>query len=252
MEISPALSGRMKRVNAILKALYGLCPTDGFSYDQTRDYPRRFLSRFNERHLDSRSAVAKTWWTLDQSDISEIEELLGKEVLINSEVSITSYIGRSGQTWDVPLDQKTCLNNFEIRHGLNSEEKAVLQSVDTTQAALTILKEQTERSSAQEALMQALEKFKDGSAIFAVIDLLYEHTPKFFYTSHFERMSGEVSLDKLAKDKQNNTVSTGDRIFLDFLEYAGTTIEELRDAERYEDLVAQCEGASNEITDEIF
>ena len=237
---------------AILKALHGLGPTDGFSYDRTRDYPRRFLSKFDERHSNGQSPVAKTWWALDQSDISEIEELLGKEVLTSSEVEITSYIGRSGNTWVVPLDEKKCLTNLETRHGLNSKEKAVLRSAETTKAALAVMKEQTERSSAQDALMQALEKFRDGSAVLSVIDLLNGRKPKFFYTSHFERMSGEVSLNKLATDKQNSTVSIGDRIFLDFLEYAGTTIEELRDVAKYEDLVAQCEGASNDITDEIF
>jgi energy-coupling factor transporter ATP-binding protein EcfA2 len=237
---------------AILKALHGLSPTDSFSYDRTRDYPRRFLSKFEERHPSGRSPVAKTWWTLDQSDISEIEELLGKDVLTGSEVEITSHIGGAANTWSVPLDQKKCLANLEIRHGLNSKEKTVLRSADTTKAALAVMKEQAERSSAQNALTQALEKFREGSAVLSVIDLLNERKPKFFYTSHFERMSGEVSLNKLVTDKQNNTVSRGDQIFLDFLEYAGTTIEELRDVAKYEDLVAQCEGASNDITDEIF
>lgn len=65
-------------------------------------------------------------------------------------------------------------------------------------------------------------------------------------------MSGEISLNQLAADKKSGKISSGDKIFLDFLEYAGTTIEELRDAAKHEELVAQCEGASNDITDEIF
>jgi hypothetical protein len=35
---------------AILRAIHGLAPTDDFKYDRTRDYPRRFLSKFDERH----------------------------------------------------------------------------------------------------------------------------------------------------------------------------------------------------------
>jgi hypothetical protein len=237
---------------AILKALHGLSPTDGFAYDRTRDYPRRFLSKFEERHSNGQSPVARTWWALEDEDIAELEELFGEGVLNGREVEITSYIGRKDRTWIVPLDEKKCLANLEARHGLNSKDKTILRSAEKTKDALTTLKEQTERSPAQEALMQALGKFRDGSAVLAAIDLLNDRKPQFFYTSHFERMSGEVSLNKLAADKQNNTVSIGDRIFLDFLEYAGTTIEELRDAAKYEDLVAQCEGASNDITDEIF
>jgi hypothetical protein len=39
---------------------------------------------------------------------------------------------------------------------------------------------------------------------------------------------------------------------LDFLEYAGTSVDELLSATKLEELNAKCEGASNEITDEIF
>ena len=65
-------------------------------------------------------------------------------------------------------------------------------------------------------------------------------------------MSGMVAIQKLQQDKENNTVSIGDKIFLDFLEYAGTTLEELLNADRREALKATCEAASNEITEEIF
>ena len=61
-----------------------------------------------------------------------------------------------------------------------------------------------------------------------------------------------VSIQKLQQDKQNKTVSVGDQIFLAFLEYAGTTLEELLEADRRETLKATCEAASNEITEEIF
>ena len=65
-------------------------------------------------------------------------------------------------------------------------------------------------------------------------------------------MSGEISLTKLAADKAGNTLSTGDQIFMDFLDYAGTSVQELQNTKKYEDLKAKCEGASNDITDEIL
>lgn len=237
---------------AILRALHGLSPTDGFSYDRTRDYPRRFLSKFDERHSNGKSEVANTWWVLEGDDLASLEDLLGENALTGSEIQITSYIGDNGRTWIVPVDQQKCLANLEARHGLNTKDKAVLKSIETTKEALAILKKLEERSAAQEALMQALSKFRDGSAVLAAIDVLNDRKPNFFYTSHFERMSGEVSINQLMADKKEKNIRIGDRIFLDFLEYAGTTIEELRDVAKYEDLVAQCEGASNDITDEIF
>lgn len=237
---------------AVLKAIYGLMPNDNFAYDRTRDYPRRYLSKFDERHSKGQSPVVKTWWTLDESDVADVEELLGEGVLTSTEVEVTSYIGQDGNTWRVQIDEEKCIANLEARHGIDTKDKNTIPSVKNTKAVLVALKAQPERSAAEDALMHALEKFREGNAELAAIDLLAKRSPKFFYTSHFERMSGEIALQKLATDKQQNAVSIGDRIFLDFLDYAGTTIEELRDATKYEDLVAKCEGASNDITDEIF
>lgn len=237
---------------AILKAIHGLDPLDKFTYDRTRDYPRRFLSKYDEKHSNGESAVAKTWWILEDSDINQVEEILGEGILLSNEIQITSYIGRKGPTWLVQIDEVKCLTNLAERFGLSADEKAAFQSVKTTKVALDFLKEQPECSPEQASLRKTLESFREGSASLAAIEVLSKLKPKFFYTSHFERMSGEISLNKLATDKQNQTVSIGDQIFLDFLEYAGTTIEELRNAAKYEDLVAQCEGASNDITDEIF
>jgi hypothetical protein len=47
-------------------------------------------------------------------------------------------------------------------------------------------------------------------------------------------------------------LSVGDKIFLDFFEYAGTTREDLKDVDRREELKAKCEAAGNEIIEEIF
>jgi hypothetical protein len=66
-------------------------------------------------------------------------------------------------------------------------------------------------------------------------------------------MSGQISINQLAKDKQTaDGIKTGDQVFLDFLEYAGTTLEELVASTRFEDLNARCEAAANRITDQIF
>lgn len=237
---------------AILRALQGIKPTDGFAYDRTRDYPRRYLNKFDERHPNGQSPVARTWWVLDDDDLAALEAVLGDSPLSSMELVITSYIGSDQTRWAVPIDEKKCLRNLETRCSLAAKDKAATKSAETTAEALKALKEQAEKSEAQEALIKALSAMRDGSATLAGLDILVKRMPRFFYTSHFERMSGELSLNKLAEDKQHNRLSPGDQIFLDFLEYAGTTIEELQKATKLEDLVAQCEGASNDITDEIF
>ena len=87
----------------------------------------------------------------------------------------------------------------------------------------------------------------------AIINLLTERMPKMFYTSHYDRMSGKISVNELDRNISNNDISPDDQIFLDFLEYAGTSLEDLKDTSQSEELKAKCQGASNDIrTDEIF
>ncbi|MFL9913252.1 hypothetical protein [Paraburkholderia sp. RL17-337-BIB-A] len=101
-------------------------------------------------------------------------------------------------------------------------------------------------------MLAVLTAFRDQRFSLAVIDVLAPRLPKFFLTSHFERMSGEVSINALAPAKAANTLDASDGIFLDFLAYAGTSVEELLASTKLEELKAKCEGASNKISDEIF
>lgn len=103
------------------------------------------------------------------------------------------------------------------------------------------------------SLLAAIKKFRKFDAQLRAIDILSARTPKFLYFSHYDRMSGEIAINQLAKDKQSSPgIKTGDQVFLDFLEYAGTTLEDLVGSTRFEELNAKCEAAANRITDQIF
>lgn len=236
---------------AILHALRGLRPLRPFEYDRVRDYPRRYLSRYDERHRDGESEVVRTWWNVSDNDVRAVEEKLGDGILSSREFEVWTAMGHDGPYWELPVDQKACLEHLAKKHKLDAAERSVIKSVETTEQAVAIL-EKAERTEKQSAFLTEIKSFRKSSAVLVAIDILSERVPKFFYTSHFERMSGEISLNKLVQDRQHNRVSVGDQIFLDFLEYAGTTLEELQNSKRYEELKAQCEGASNDITDEIF
>ena len=76
--------------------------------------------------------------------------------------------------------------------------------------------------------------------------------PKIMYFSNYDRMSGDVSIDKLREHIATGTVSEGDRIFQNFLRFAGTSLDELVNLNQYEQLTARVEAASITITDQIF
>jgi predicted ATP-dependent endonuclease of OLD family len=237
---------------AILQAFYGLSPFASFVYDRTRDYPRRHLSRFDDRHPDGKSKVIETCWTLSPVEIKLISDIYGADALKNNEITISRYIGDSSQYWSIPCNERACLDHLINELNLDEVEKNPLKNTKNGKEAISILTELSQRSDNLEELLTSLSNLRDGSFHSEMIKILSPDKPKFFYTSHFDRMSGEISINQIQADIQQNTVTPSDQIFLDFLEYAGTSIDELKGASRHEDLKAQCEGASNEITDEIF
>ena len=138
------------------------------------------------------------------------------------------------------------------QHGVAGEEREKFSKILLDRLVVEI-DAHPEPSDQLQAVKRSISGFRKGKPVLAAIDILQKRMPAFFYTSHFDRMSGEISLDKLSRDTQSGaTISPGDQIFLDFLEYAGTSVSELQSSTRLEELNARCQAASNEITDEIF
>lgn len=239
---------------ALLSAMRGLKPSQPFGFDETIDYPRRFATRFDERHPDGSAEVIRTWWRLDEADQAAVEKRFGPGVLKSD--TFEAHFGfryeKDQRIWQIDIDDAKALDHLVSKHALDATERNALHAVSDGPTADKALSGLAQRTPKQEALLQDIKKSRDSNFTKGVIDVLSARQPKFFFTSHFERMSGMVSIQKLQQDKQNNVVSTGDNIFLAFLEYAGTTLEELLDTDRREALKATCEAASNEITEEIF
>jgi predicted ATP-dependent endonuclease of OLD family len=241
--------------SAFLKALEGLRSTNGAltQYNKVENYPRRYLADYDERHPDDDATVMLTVWEMDAKDIAAVEAELGEGILTGKTVTISKTYEQANTSWSLPLNGEKALQNLYKRFGLNVEDAAPLSAARTTQKAAEALEGLTSRTPSQESLLTAIMGFRGKSAYLHAIDILETRTPKFMYFSHYDRMSGELSINKLNADKKNNVpIANGDRVFLDFLEYAGTTLDDLAETTQFEELNAKCEAAALRITDQIF
>lgn len=240
---------------ALLNAIRGLKLSDSnFAFDETTDYPRRFAMRFDERHPSGKAEVIRAWWRLDDADKLAVEKRFGPGVIMG-DVLQASYGFRYDpvkRIWELGVDEEKCLNHMIVKHALSNEDKSILHSAKDGPSAEAALAALATRTPPQDALLQDIRSCRESKLMLAVYDILSGRMPQFFYTSHFERMSGEISIEELQKDRAAGKVSSGDKIFLDFLEYSGTTLEELLGADKREALKARCESAGNDITEEIF
>jgi predicted ATP-dependent endonuclease of OLD family len=241
--------------SAFLKALEALHSTNETfkQYGKIENYPRRHLADYDARHPNGNATVMSTEWEMSPADIAVVEEELGEGVLKGNTFTIYKTYDHEGTIWALPIVEERALENLVERFALNAEESAVIGAAKSTEKASEALRALATRTPSQEGLLAAIIKFRNHSAHYRTIDILSARTPKFMYFSHYDRMSGELSIDKLNTDKQSGiAITSGDQVFLDFLEYAGTTLADLAATMQFEELNAKCEAAALRITDQIF
>jgi len=239
---------------AVLLALAGLNPHPSapITYDKERDYPRRFLTDYTDRHGGKEATVISTIWKLSNEEAAAIRHDLGPDALKSEEVRIWRTYGADAPSAEVSLNYGKIVSFLLDDTGVSAEERQVLQ-VSTTDELRQVLETLSPRTETQETLLTRLSAYPGKNARGFATDVALKALPKFLYFSHYDRMDGQIRLDDYeTRRTQPNDTSSGERVFVDFLEYAGTSISEIIQAKTYETLNARCEAASNKITAQLL
>jgi predicted ATPase len=233
---------------AVLHALAKLNSTDaGLSkFDPDRDYPRRMLTDFNES-----TAVLRTVWKLDKSDVTAVEEVLGPGCMASETLVITRNFSNSGH-WEIDVQERPVVSWLISQAGCDPAERTQLQGCATIKDLITKATPLKANSPRITALLAQISGWRDSRAVLAAIDVLYKRLPKVLYFASYDRMDGNVSLERLRTTVNANTPSKNDSVFLAFLDFAGTSLDELEKVNRYEQLKARVEAASIKISRKIF
>lgn len=239
--------------SALLSALAALNPhpLTPAKFDKERDYPRRYLTQYEERHPKDSPAVAiTTEWELDADEIAEIEESFGKGCL-PSTVQISRSYGKEVAITVNPKLEVVLPHLYEA-YGLTEEEIATLAECKSSTAVSEALKEK-EVSGGLADLKEWLSA--NGSVTGWIQTYVRGKLPKFMYVSSYDRMDGAVRLDllqQLSADQLNTSANQGKKLFLEFLQYAGISLEKVTNQQTFESYNAVLQSASNRITDQIL
>jgi len=240
----------------LLRAIEKLNPLgeSKVTYNKTRDYPRRFLTDYKERHPDNEARVAHTVWKLEKPEIDALQAEFGPDCLSSNEVTVTKSYEQASTSWTVQTKTPQIIDYLAKVAGIEGDDlkeaKPHLQSEGDFAAFFNGL--ENEKPIAYAALQKKLAGYRDGHINLKAIDILDKYWPEFFYVSSYDRMPGKVSVTDLANKKKQSTTSDDEDIFLDFLAYAGTTIDEFQNPQKFEDLRARVEAASIKISRQIF
>lgn len=234
---------------SLLRAIERFNPLDAEKkrkFSQDFDWPRMAYADYRDD-----APVLEITWLVEDGDLIALEKELGKDALkTRSFVATVKYNGSS--TWGIQLDEEKVRSHLFQAAGLDSNERSALHAVDFEKIEAHIAEKGVPDSPRLQNLVATINGFRKKDPELRAIDLLAEAAPKILYFDSYDRMSGKVSVNKLREDKNNNRLSRGDTIFLNFLEHAGTGLDELGNAKNAESLFARFEGASNVITRKIF
>lgn len=236
---------------AILQALTKLNPVnENEGAFEDLEFPRMTFSEYSDE--DRPKEVLSTEWMLDETDITAIEQRLGKSTLKSHIVTLSKGYKNTNE-WGIDIDLNKIIKNFVDISELYEEEKKDIAIISTTSDLIKHLKNLSSRSERQAKLLSSLNAaFPEGSATAAAHSVLNKLLPTFLYFGNYEAMKGEVSLVKLSKDIASENLKMPDRIFIALLKMAGTNVDEIQNIDRFEPLVAKLESVSNRLSREIF
>lgn len=236
----------------LLTALYRLNPmfTDGTQFDRQKDYPRRYLSDYEERHDGEDPAVITTWWTLEQKDKNRIIEKCGLNALKNDDIKITRGYDNT-QFWAISIDELAIVKHLIDTSELQNEEKQHIGEVKTIAELKVKVASLPEASIGQTQLIKCIEQdFPENSAFKGVRKVL--ELPKFLLFSQYQKMQGQVSLEQIQSRQATATLTEDDQVFIALCGMAGVTIEQAASLQDFESVISRFEGASSKISSEIF
>jgi energy-coupling factor transporter ATP-binding protein EcfA2 len=234
---------------ALLTALYRLNPTNAAdaTFDRQRDYPRRYLADYEDRHPDEEASVVRTWWVLNDAELEKARVLLGRNAITGNELMVEKGYSNK-MMWSVPVDERAVVEHLLSTSNLSDEDKESM-AADTIDALKTRLAANAQP--ARTELITRIDREFPACSVSKAVEKLLP-LPRFMLFSQYQRLAGQVSLETIQTAKKNNTLTPNDQVFLALCDLAGTTVDKVVAIKTFEDLVARFEAASNKITNEIF
>ena len=240
--------------SALLTALAALNPHPSTPavFDKERDYPRRHLASYAERHQEKAALAIVTEWALAEDEKVKLDALLGKGAVGNT-LKVQRRYGSELQLGS-SIDFEVVIPHLYGMFELTEEDVAALESPDTTTKLTEKLKMLQAPTESQTKLRNYIEK--EGTATVQLEKFIKAHLPRFMYVSSYDRMDGTVQFEQIQQLQSQNTLdredNRGKKLFLEFLQYAGISLSELLKQQTYETYNALLQAASNKITDQIL
>ncbi|MBO9124946.1 MULTISPECIES: AAA family ATPase [unclassified Rhizobium] len=243
---------------AILQALAGLNPHPAtpFRYELERDYPKRYLARYAERHEGRSAEVVSTVWQLAPNEVDKLRAEFGPDAISGDTITVARTYDSDGACWSLPIFEEKALQHLISLSGFSAAERSQVGNPRTSRELVSKLKELT-RNVKHQALLNKVSAFPLQSCLSRARQILEPNFPQFMYFSNYDRMNAVVHLPSLKQHADDGSLFEredlrGDRLFWEFLEYSSVTLSDILSTTTFESFNAKLQAASNILTEEIL
>lgn len=236
---------------AILKALAKLNSVSPSEAEfSPLDYPRR--KWVPNAPIPDDPPPIWTRWKLSPEEKTEFEEEFAAGVLTSDEVTVSKGYDNKLRV-SVSTNEKVVVARLIGEANLSEQDATDIvgphDSIDSLSKALSALTSPTERH--QELQAKVAKEYPAGVAQKAR-NMIAARLPKFVYFSEYYTLPGEVALEEFISRKASKTLTRGEQVFEALLDLAGTTAEQIRSLNKFEELNAALRAVSNNISEQIF
>jgi len=241
--------------SAVLLALAALNPHTATPVvlDKERDYPRRLLTQYEKNHSGRAALAISTRWSLDDNEVSQITSEIGDGTLSSNIVAISRRYDNDLEI-EADINFRAAVEFLYSKFALDSDDRAMLAGVGTTTDLADRLAKLDQPTDRHKQLHAFMSEYK--SATSRVSNFVKAKLPKLMYFSSYDRMDGAIQIEQasqlIANSQINQENYRGIRLFTEFLDYAGVSLDEIMNVSTYETFDAKLQAASNNITDQIL
>ena len=239
---------------AILEAINKSNSYHGDKFDQTHDYPRKWLTRFARSGEDVK--VIRSVYVLAQKLIEQIHEDVGNESFeTKTFVRETYYRTQNSIADGIEVNLASFLEYKLGQYAFGDEEfKSSVREIRSRQA-LDNLRQKIQDETQIEFLSRLQEYFESAddleSALTAYVieKLITPNLPQLLYYDEYYELPSDIDIRQVQRAEPNNKeLMTAKALF----DLAFIDIDELINNDDYEKYKAQLEATGNEITEILF
>lgn len=213
-----------------------------------------YQTDFEAGLIEDGDTVVISHWKFTAEEIEVLEKQFGTDFIGDSTVVAISNGYKNKRTWDFDANFHSLFEKKMEEFGFETSDRAQFPSYDSIGEVRAQLKNISTLSEAEQEFKKWFNVSFPNDSLdeFAEKNLL-QYLPKFSYFSEYQKLPGKIALNNFVKKSSaEGKLTANERVFEALLSLANTSVSEIKESNKLEELINKTRGISSKITREIF